>query len=188
MKEFAIRNFGPDDPRSKTDYALGDINTTMIVTEQGRVIHLVHDTNTPRVKEHLLRVQGTKGVFNSHMDKIFIEGRSNRADDRNWRGAHEWEATDEYRKQFDSKLWQTMEARSSGAGHGGIDYMLIYRVIRNFQEGTPQDIDVYDAATWSVIVPLSEASVSGRSMPMDIPDFTRGKWKTRPPIDIDSIV
>jgi predicted dehydrogenase len=188
MKEFAIKNLGPNDPRSKTDYALGDINTTMIVTEQGRVIHLVHDTNTPRVKEHLLRVQGTKGVFNSHMNKVFIEGRSNRSDDRNWRGSHEWEATDEYRKQYDSKLWQIMEERSAGAGHGGIDYMLIYRVIRNFQEGTPQDIDVYDAAAWSVIVPLSEASVAGRSVPMDIPDFTRGRWKTRPPIDIDSIV
>jgi predicted dehydrogenase len=188
MKEFAIKNFGPSDPRSKMDYAMGDINTTLIVTERGRMIHLVHDTNTPRVKEHLLRIQGTKGVFNSHMDKIYIEGRSNRNDDENWRGHHSWEATAEYRKQYDSKLWQLMEAESSGAGHGGIDYMEMYRMIRNFQEGRPQDIDVYDAATWSCIVPLTEASVASKSMPMDIPDFTRGKWKTRPRLDIDAIV
>jgi predicted dehydrogenase len=188
MKEFAVKNFGAADPRAKTDYALGDINSTLVVTERGRVIHLVHDTNTPRVKEHMLRVQGTKGAFNCHMDRIFIEGRSNRGDSENWRGRHDWEATTEYRKQYDSKIWQTMEARSAGAGHGGIDFMLIYRVITNFQQGRPQDLDVYDAATWSAIVPLSEASVAKRSTPMDIPDFTRGRWQSRPRIDVDSIV
>ena len=188
MKAFANKTFGPNDYRSKTDYALGDVNCTLIFTEMGRTIHLVHDTNTPRVKEHLLRVQGTKGAFNSHMDKIFIEGRSNRNNDEDWRGRHEWEATGEYRKQYDSKLWQKMEQDSQGAGHGGIDFMLIYRLITAYQEGRQPDIDVYDAAAWSVITPLSEASVADRSMPMDIPDFTRGKWKNRTPIDVDAIV
>ncbi len=188
MKEFAVKTFGPNDYRSKQDYALGDINSTFIHTEMGRVIHLVHDTNTPRVKEHLLRVQGTKGAFNSHMDKIFVEGRSNRGNDENWRGRHDWEATGEYRKEYDSKLWQKMERESQGAGHGGIDFMLIYRLVTAFQEGRPPDIDVYDAAAWSVITPLSEASVASRSMPMDIPDFTRGRWKNRQRVDVDAIV
>jgi hypothetical protein len=64
----------------------------------------------------------------------------------------------------------------------------LYRLVKNLQEGKPLDIDVYDAAAWSVIVPLSEASVAGRSKPMDFPDFTRGRWKNRPPVDVDAIV
>jgi hypothetical protein len=66
--------------------------------------------------------------------------------------------------------------------------MEIYRLIKNLSAGKPHEIDVYDAAAWSVIVPLSEESVANRSKPVDFPDFTRGKWKMRPPIDPDQII
>lgn len=188
LKEFAVKTFGPNDPRSRRDYKLGDVNTTLIRTEKGKTISLYHDTNTPRPKEHLLRVQGTKGVFNSLMDKVFIEGRSNHSDAENWKTVHEWEDTAEYRKQYDPKLWQAKGALAANGGHGGVDYLELYRLVKNLQEGKPLDIDVYDAAAWSVIVPLSEASVAGRSKPMDFPDFTRGRWKNRPPVDVDAIV
>ena len=188
MKEFAVREFGANDYRAKTDYKLGDVNSTLIRTEMGRLIILHHDTNTPRVKEHLLRVQGTKGVFNSHMDKIFVEGRSNRSDSENWRGRHEWESTEDYRKEYDSKLWQSKGEEARIGGHGGLDYMVVYRFVKNLREGKPPDIDVYDAAAWSVISPLTEVSVANKSRPMDFPDFTRGKWKSRPRIDVDAIV
>jgi predicted dehydrogenase len=188
MKEFAIKAFGPNDYRAKTDYALGDVNTTLIYTEKGRQIVLHHDTNTPRVKEHLLRIQCTKGAFNCHMNKIFVEGRSNRDDSPEWRARHEWESTDEYRKQYDSKLWRSMEKQSGIGSHGGIDYMEMYRLIKCLQEGKEPDIDVYDAAAWSAISQLSETSVANRSAPMEFPDFTRGRWKNRPRLDIDSIV
>ncbi len=188
MKEFAIKNFGPDDYRSKTDYKLGDTSVTLLRTEMGRTFTLWHNTNTPRVKEHLLRIQGTKGVFNSLMDKAFVEGRSNRNNDENWRGRHEWEETAEYRKQYDSKLWRTREEEAKGSGHGGIDFFVMSRLIQNLRAGKPVDIDVYDAAAWSVITPLTEVSVANRSKPMEIPDFTRGKWKLRAPIDPDLIV
>jgi predicted dehydrogenase len=188
MKEFASKNFGPNDYRAKTDYALGDVNTSLIYTEMGREIILHHDTNTPRVKEDLLRIQGTNGTFNWHMDKIYIEGRSNRDDSAEWRAHNEWEATGEYRKQFDSKLWRAMERKSGNGSYELHDYLEIYRLIKCLQEGKEPDIDVYDAAAWSSISQLSEASVANRSMPMDLPDFTRGKWKTRPRIDVDSIL
>jgi predicted dehydrogenase len=188
MKEFAIREFGADDYRAKTDYAQGDVNTTLIRTEKGRLIGLHFDTNAPRVKEHLVRIQGTKGVFSSLMDKAYIEGRSTGSDSENWRGRHEWESTEEYRRQYDSRLWKTKEADARESGHGGIDYMVMYRFVKNLQEGKPPDIDVYDAAAWSVISPLTEVSVANKSRPMDFPDFTRGKWKKRPPIDVDAIV
>jgi hypothetical protein len=188
MKEFAIREFGANDYRAKTDYAQGDVNTTLIRTEKGRLIGLHFDTNAPRVKEHLVRIQGTKGVFSSLMDKAYIEGRSTGSDSENWRGRHEWESTEEYRRQYDSRLWKTKEADARASGHGGIDYMVMYRFVKNLQEGKPPDIDVYDAAAWSVISPLTEVSVANKSRPMDFPDFTRGKWKKRPPIDVDAIV
>ena len=188
LKAFAVKNLGPDDPRSKRDYKLGDVNTTLIRTEKGKTISLYHDTNTPRPKESLLRVQGTKGVFNSQMDKVFIEDRSNHSDDENWKSVHQWEETAEYRKQYDHKLWREKGGLAANGGHGGIDYLELYRLVKNLQEGKPPDIDVYDAAAWSVIVPLSEASVAARSKPMDFPDFTRGRWKNRPPVDVDAII
>jgi hypothetical protein len=95
---------------------------------------------------------------------------------------------DEYKKEYDSRLWQQSEQRAAGSGHSGGDYFELYRLITNLQNGRPLDIDVYDAAAWSVIVPLSEASVAGKTKPMDIPDFTRGKWKIRQPVDVDAIV
>jgi len=188
LAEFASKTFGATDPRATREYKLGDVNTTLIRTENGKTISLVHDTNTPRPKETLVRVQGTKGVYNSLMDKIFIEGRSNNSDAADWKARHEWEETAEYRKQYDHKLWQTHGSTAEKAGgHGGIDYLELYRFVKNLQEGKPLDIDVYDAAAWSVIVPLTEASVASGSKPMDFPDFTRGRWKNRKPVDVDSI-
>ena len=118
-----------------------------------------------------------------------MDGRSNAAEaGGQWRTVQPWEDTLEYRRQYDHKLWKTQETQASGSGHGGIDYLEIYRLIKNLRQGDPLDIDVYDAAAWSVIVPLTEASVASCGKPMDIPDFTRGKWKVRPPVDPDAIV
>ncbi len=69
-------------------------------------------------------------------------------------------------------------------GHGGGDWMEMHRRIKALRTGVPPDMDVYDAATWSCIGELSEKSVAKRSSPMDFPDFTRGRWKTTPPIGI----
>lgn len=181
LKEFAVREFGADDYRAKQDYSLGDVNTTLIRTEKGRTILLYHDTNTPRVKEHVIRVQGTRGIYNNMLEKVYVDGRGEN------RHNPDWLDSDDYKKQYDHQLWRQLEEKARGAGHGGIDFLLMYRLVKNFREGNPPDIDVYDAAAWSVIVPLSEASVAGRSKPMDIPDFTRGKWKLRPPIDPDKL-
>lgn len=180
LKQYATKHFGADDFRAKRDYALGDVNTTLIRTELGHTISLYHDTNTPRVKEHIVRVQGTKGAYNDMMNKIYIEGRSPEP--------HRWESADEYKKEYDHQLWKAQESAAKGSGHGGGDYMLLYRLVKNLRAGKPLDIDVYDAAAWSAIVPLSEESVANRSRTVDVPDFTRGKWKHRAPIDPDEII
>lgn len=187
MQEFAAKTFGASDSRAKTKFAQGDVNTTLIRTEQGRLISLYFDTSTPRVKEINMRAQGSKGVYSFQLNRIFVEGRSNRNEGDNWLHNPQWESTEQYDREFEHRLWKTQGEKAKTSGHGGGDYMVIYRLVKCLREGRPVDIDVYDAAAWSVISPLSEQSVAQRNRSMDIPDFTRGKWKTRPPLDSDAI-
>ena len=67
-----------------------------------------------------------------------------------------------------------------------MDFVMAWRMIYCLRNGLPLDQDVYDAAAWSAVAPLSEMSVNNRSRPVDVPDFTRGKWKKREPLGIVS--
>jgi len=154
-----------------------DINTSLIRTERGQTITLYFDVTLPRPYDLIYRVQGTRGISMATADKIYIEGRSPKRDT--------WESMEPYYEEFEHPLWKALgeKARSRG-GHGGGDWLEMHRLIKALQTGTPPDMDVYDAATWSSITELSEKSVANRSGPMDFPDFTRGRWKTTPPIGI----
>ena len=70
-------------------------------------------------------------------------------------------------------------------GHGGMDFLMDWRLIDCLRNGLPLDQNVYDAASWSVITPLTEWSVANRSGSIDIPDFTSGSWQTNAPVDIE---
>ena len=154
-----------------------DINTSLIRTRAGQTITLYFDTRLPRPYDLIYRVQGTQGIYLATLDKIYIEGRSPKPDT--------WEPIEDYYKQFEHPLWKAWgEKALVRGGHGGADWMELYRLIKAICAGTPPDIDVYDAATWSCITELSEKSVGRRSSPMDFPDFTRGRWKTTPPIGV----
>jgi predicted dehydrogenase len=154
-----------------------DINTSLLRTVNGQTVTLYYDTRLPRPYDLIYRVQGTKGIYSATLDKIYIEGRSPKRDT--------WEPMDEYYKQFENPLWKARgEKALSRGGHGGADWMTLYRLIQALRTGTAPDIDVYDAATWSCITELSEKSVAHRSSPQDFPDFTKGRWKTNPPIGI----
>jgi predicted dehydrogenase len=188
MQEFASKKFGSSDPRAKAAVAQGDVNTTLLRTEQGRSISLYFDTSTPRPKEQLVRLQGSKGAYSGMVDKIFLDGRSNVNEGPNWLHNPRWEEMGSYRESFDHRLWKTHGEKAKATAHGGTDFMVAWRFLKNFREGKAPDIDVYDAATWSAIAPLTERSVAERSRPVDIPDFTRGKWQQRVPIDPDGLV
>jgi len=172
---YAAEKFGPDHPKAKQKYILGDVNSSLIRTVNGKTIILIHDCNLPRPYSRINMVQGTKGIFHGYPDRIYIEGRS---------PEHQWEPIDQYLEEFDHPLWQAIAKRSAGLGHGGMDYIEDYRLIQALRTGTPTDMDVYDAAAWSVVSELSEQSVANRSRPVDFPDFTRGKWQTNPPLGI----
>jgi len=173
---FAENQFGPDDPRATQKYALGDINVSLIRTVNGHTITLYHDCSSPRPYSRIHLVQGTKGIVRKYpAKKIHIEGKS---------PAHRWEDLEDYRNEFEHPLWKAMQERAKGAGHGGMDFIEDYRLIKCLHEGKPTDMNVYDAAAWSVVSELSESSVAQRSKSIDFPDFTRGNWKTNSPLGI----
>ncbi len=107
--------------------------------------------------------------------KIHIEGRS---------PEHRWEELEAYRAEFEHPIWKALEERSRGAGHGGMDFIEDFRLIECLRKGEPMDMDVYDGAAWSAVSELSERSIAERSRPVDFPDFTRGAWRSRPPLGV----
>jgi len=166
----------PGDSRRSEQYVLGDINTTLIKTARGRTITLVHDTNLPRPYSRIFLVQGTRGLYMGYPDRFHIEGRTS---------GHAWdEGLDKYAEEFEHPLWRAEKVKTAAGGHGGMDYLEDYRLIRCLLAGQPLDMNVYDAAAWSCISELTERSVARRSRALDVPDFTRGRWKTNPPLGI----
>ena len=175
LQERAQANYPEDHPKRTERYVLGDVNTTMIKTVRGRTNYLSHDTNLPRPYSRIHMVQGTKGLFQGYPHRVHIEGLSS---------GHEWQDWMDLRDEYDHPLWKDLEEQSAGAGHGGMDYIEDYRLVKCLREGEPTDMNVYDAAATSVSTPLSEWSVANRSRPIDVPDFTRGRWAQWPKLEI----
>jgi hypothetical protein len=107
-------------------------------------------------------------------NSIYIEGKSPKS--------HRWESDEAYMKEYDHPLWKKFEDQASGAGHGGMDFFVVRAFVEALKDNQTPVIDVYDAVSMSVIVPLSEKSIRLNSTSVKIPDFTRGKWKTNQPI------
>jgi predicted dehydrogenase len=169
LEAYRQEHVAKGDPKWREVYKCGDYNTAMIKTAKGRTIMLQHNVSTPRPYDRINLIQGTKGIFRDYPPRIFIDGQE---------GGHNWATTDRYREKFEHPLWKKEgeTARKLG-GHGGMDYLMCYRLIECMREGLAPDMDVYDAAAWSVPGPLSELSVARGSAPVRFPDFTRGRWK-----------
>ncbi len=158
-----------DSPKWRERYIAGDINTSLIKTVRGRTITLQHNVTLPTPYDRLNSVRGTKGVFKDYPGRFMFDGQE---------GGHKFRPVEDFKAEYTHPLWQRVGeiARAKG-GHGGMDYIMAFRLIECMREGTPPDFDVYDAAAWSAPWPLSEASLKRRSAPMAFPDFTRGGWQ-----------
>lgn len=171
-----VRNkFGPEHKNAKRTYALGDINTSLIKTENGCTVTLYYDSQSPRPYDLIFRVQGTKGIYMKTLDSIYVEDQS---------PLDKWESIEKYRARYEHPLWKKLGEQAQSHGHGGSDYITLHQFVQAVRHRSQPEQDVYDAATWSVILPLSENSVAQGSAPIEFPDFTRGKWKTRAPVSI----
>lgn len=174
LHKYIVDHGGANHPNAKVKFKLGDVVQTMVKCANGETILITHDTNSPRPYSLGFKVQGTNGLWMDEGDQIYLEKKSPKA--------HQWEKDGDYMKKYDHPLWTKFEKNAQGAGHGGMDYFVMQEFVMAIQEKRSPAIDVYDAAAWSAISPLSEESIKKGSAPIQIPDFTRGKWKTNKPI------
>ena len=156
----------------------GNMNTTTIRTVKGRTIMLQHDVTSPRPYSRIHLVSGTKATAQKYPLPAKIAT------------SHEgWLDDDAFKKleaQYTPEITKRLgEMAKEIGGHGGMDFLMDWRLIDCLRNGLPMDMDVYDAAAWSVIGPLSEWSVANRSGTIDVPDFTSGSWKSNQPVDIE---
>jgi hypothetical protein len=180
LQAFAREHLGPDHEFARTEYKCGDINTSLIKTVNGRTIYLVHDTTLPRPYSRINLVQGTRGVTRgfrdlTHANLVHIEGIS---------PAHSWQPLADLVQQYEHPVITALKEQMAASGHGGADFLEDYRLIHCLRNGLPTDMDVYEAADWSVVSGLTELSVANGSRPVDFPDFTRGQWQTRKPVEL----
>ena len=149
------------------EFKLGDIVTTQIQCANGETVFLQHDTNLPRPYSLGFRVQGTKGLWMDVNNSIYIEGVSKE---------HQWDNAKQWLEKYDHPLWQRWSKDTEGAGHGGMDFFVLHAFIESVKRKTTMPMDIYDAATWSAITPLSESSIALGNQTVEFPDFSNGKW------------
>jgi len=154
----------------------GNMNITTIKTNRGRTLMVQHDVTSPRPYSRIHLISGTKGIARKYPSPARIA-----------RG-HSWLSDDELtalKKEFTPEIVRKVgEMARQVGGHGGMDFIMDWRLIDCLRNGLPLDQDVYDAALWSSIAPLSEASVANRSGSIDVPDFTCGAWQSNKPVEL----
>ncbi|MDN5214468.1 Gfo/Idh/MocA family oxidoreductase [Fulvivirgaceae bacterium BMA12] len=164
---------------NRKDFTHGDMNNCLIKTAKGRSILLQHDVVTPRPYSRINALAGTKA---------YHEGYPSRLSMNSVKGGHHWLSEAEYKEmkeKYKHPIWDKLKNEiAQYGGHGGMDFVQIYRLIDNLNRGLPLDMDVYDGADWSVITPLSKVSIELGNIPVKFPDFTRGNWQAERPYGI----
>jgi hypothetical protein len=159
-----------------TNSYCGNMNNTIIRTGKGRTILLHYDITSPRPYSRIHLISGTKGCAIKYPEPSRI------AQGDEWIGD---EKMKEVWEKFTPEIMKRIgEMAKKVGGHGGMDFLMDWRLIDCLRNGLPLDQDVYDAALWSSVVPLSEWSVANGSKPVQVPDFTCGSYKTNIPVDI----
>jgi hypothetical protein len=155
----------------------GNMNTTLIRTSLGRTIMVQHDVSSERPYSRIHLVSGTKGAASKW------PGPARIALGESWAKPEEMEEL--WKKYTPEIIKRVGEMAKEVGGHGGMDFIMDWRLIDCLRNGLPLDQDVYDGALWSVVAPLSEWSVVNRSQSIDVPDFTCGAWKNNKPHEIN---
>ncbi len=173
----------------ETEYANGDHTITLIQTEKGKIIEIQHNVVTPRPYNRMYQVEGTEGFANKYPNEgysIRTEGRNfdeHKAVDDLTGSASDGEAylsnevRDALMEQYKHPIVRDIEEKAKQVGgHGGMDFIMDYRLIYCLRNGLPLDQDVYDAAEWSCLGELTRVSIENGNIPVVMPDFTRGEW------------
>lgn len=170
--------------KAPESFANGDHTMTMIRTANGKTIHIQHDVVTPRPYSRMYQLTGTKGFANKYPSEGYafepeqISGDS--IPDHENLSAHGF-ISDAQKQALTERYMHPIikevgEVAKKVGGHGGMDYIMDYRMIYCLRNGLPLDMDVYDLAEWCSLIPLSAISIENGSAPVEVPDFTRGAW------------
>lgn len=156
----------------------GDIVQTLITCENGELISIRLDTTLPTYYSREITLRGTRGQFRQDGNIIMTDGDGfKKFDDATG-------SADRYLEQYLPQVWKSIPAEALEAGHGGMDYLMLESFVNALLQGREMPVDVYDAATWMSIGYLSRQSIAAGGSSVEIPDFTRGAYKTRPPLDV----
>ena len=177
MTAYAKEKYGENSSQAQMDIKKGDMTSVLIKTAKGKSILIQHDVTSPRPYDRLHTISGTKGFAKKYpiqqlaFDEKNLRGQSHARILNN----EEMEAKlKEYEYPF---ITEVREFAQRVGGHGGMDFIMEYRLIKCLQQGLPLDMNVYDGVSWSSVIPLSEFSIANGSYPVKVPDFTRGSWK-----------
>jgi len=173
INDYFIRRFGPDHPNAKRKYAQGDIVSTVVRTKKGKSIVINYDMQLPRPYDNRWMIQGTRGIYNEQRNAVYLTEHSPEY--------HEWEPFPPYQEKHEHAWWKAILSEAGQYGHGGTDYLELKMFVEAVRNRTQAPIDVYESVIMSANGPLSEQSIAKGSAQVKVPDFTRGRWKTRKP-------
>ncbi|SDT18188.1 Predicted dehydrogenase [Maribacter dokdonensis] len=174
LHNYIVGQGGTEHPNAKIKFKQGDVITSTINTANGETIIITHDCNLPRPYSLGFRVQGANGLWEVDGSRIYVEGKSE---------PHQWDDAKLWLEQYDHPLWKKYGAYALNAGHGGMDFFVLNSFVESAKQNIAPPLDAYDAAAWSAVTPLSEASIANNGEPQDFPDFTRGLWIKRKPYE-----
>ena len=168
IERYAAKRFPEGNPARKVRFKLGDSNNTFIRTAKGVVIDIRFDMYSahPGGNNNYYTLQGLQGCYRSKTGRICIEGRS--------KG---WDTVDKFAAEFQHEKWKRWGEEAKRTGHGGADFFMIHEFVEAIRTGGPSPVPAADACAWSAIIPLSGQSIAQGSRPVEIPDFTEGRWE-----------
>lgn len=177
LNEYNKEKHGADHKLAKAKFAQGDIVNTIIKCAGGETISLCLDTTLPRgFYSRGYSVRGTKGMYDENTKCVVVDNDRVKNEKGSMQGNR-----DSYYEKYDNPIWEEYYKLGIDAGHGGIDWHVLRAFVESYKNGIEPPIDVYDAASWMCISALSESSIAMGGAPVEIPDFTNGKWiKTTP--------
>ena len=182
-KAYAEKNYPEGHKWNQLHFKGGDLNTSIIKTHLGRTIMVQWDETSPRPYSRLNLIQGTKGTLAGFPTRVVFEGGVEGLT----KDHHSWVQGDDLEmlyEKYDHPLYKRLNHAAKGSGHGGMDGIMVYRIVECLQKGLPLDQNVYEGCLWSAVAPLSERSVASGGYPQPFPDFTRGNWKVTKPLQI----
>jgi len=173
LNEFAKSNEKVNPELQGYRFCQGDVIKTNIQCAHGETITLTLDTTLPRYYSRNFTIRGTKGFFGEVENMVYLEGKC-----VEW-GHNDFNNIEQYREEWEHEIWRRFREEGVKGGHGGMDWLVFDAYFTSLMDNVVPPIDTYDAAAWMAITPLSEISIANGSMPVDIPDFTRGMWTNR---------